>query len=150
MRDRGDDILHIADYFLQQFASEEGKAFTGFDENANAHLLNFTWPGNIRELQNTLRNAIVLNDGPIITRDMLFKPVREKEIEHEPMVVNEQDSHNLSAKMSARNIDPLWLVEQRHIKMSLEICEGNIARAAAMLEIGASTLYRKFKEMQQS
>ena len=159
LRNRDNDILEIAEMFLQQYTSEEGKKFSGFDHSARESLLNYSWPGNVRELQNTLRNAVVLNDGELITENMLSahpQDYNKKYVEDNRMIYSmpvETESVVVSSEpvraMSARDIEPLWHVEQRHINMALEVCGGNVARAAAMLEIGASTLYRKLKEMEE-
>lgn len=61
LRDRDGDILEIAGAFLGQYAHEEGKGFTGFDDAAEMAIRGHRWPGNVRELQNLLRNAVVLH-----------------------------------------------------------------------------------------
>ncbi|MBT4889619.1 MAG: sigma-54-dependent Fis family transcriptional regulator [Rhodospirillales bacterium] len=160
LRNREDDILEIAEIFLQQYTQEEGKQFTSFDNNAREALLHHPWPGNVRELQNTLRNAVVLNDGVLITESMLFGHPQDyyKKFSKDSRAAYPVSAETIatlasdepSRTMSARDIEPLWYVEQRHINMALEVCAGNVARAAAMLEIGASTLYRKLKEMEEN
>ncbi len=158
LRDRGDDIKDIADMFLQQYTQEEGKSFTGFDENAHEILMNYKWPGNVRELQNSIRHVVVLNDSELITKNMLLDPLKEingpvsqsepsLSVKNVPEAVTPTQSNVMK---SARDIEPLWLIEKNHINNSIKICNGNVAQAAAMLEIGASTLYRKLKEMQES
>jgi len=63
LRERGEDILEIAEGLLTRFAEEEGKRFSGFQEDARQVLLSYLWPGNVRELENVIRNAVVLNDA---------------------------------------------------------------------------------------
>ncbi|MDJ0684335.1 MAG: sigma-54 dependent transcriptional regulator [Alphaproteobacteria bacterium] len=75
LRDRGTDILEIAKRFLADYAGEEGKAFHAFDPEAEAVMMSYPWPGNVRQLQNVVRNAVVLNDGAVVTRDMLPPPL---------------------------------------------------------------------------
>ena len=75
LRDREGDIFEIARSFLQRFAQEEGKAFEGFDAEAESTLGNYDWPGNIRQLQNVVRNIVVLHEGDAVTADMLPPPV---------------------------------------------------------------------------
>ena len=71
LRDRGDDVMLISEYFLQQFAEEDGKEFVGFDEEARQALMAYGWPGNVRQLQNVIRNIVVMNAGGLVSRDML-------------------------------------------------------------------------------
>ena len=81
LRERDQDVLLIARHFLAQFNEEEGTAFEGFAPEVEALFLAYPWPGNVRQLQNTIRNATVLFDGPIITTDMLsreMQPARAK------------------------------------------------------------------------
>lgn len=71
LRERGDDVLEIADYFRQISNRSFGKDVQGFSEEAKAALLAHTWPGNVRELENTIRRAFVLVEGSTITVDHL-------------------------------------------------------------------------------
>lgn len=63
MRERGDDVLAIARNFLRQFAAEESKRFSDFSPESAQMMLNYEWPGNVRQLQNVIRNVVVLHDG---------------------------------------------------------------------------------------
>ncbi|MGX9962263.1 sigma-54-dependent transcriptional regulator [Roseomonas sp. F4] len=71
LRERGDDTLLIARHFLSLFAREEGKRFRGFTAEAERVLANYNWPGNVRQLQNAMRNIVVLHDGDRVERSML-------------------------------------------------------------------------------
>ena len=71
LRDRGDDVMLISEHFLQQFAEEDGKTFAGFDEEARQTLMAYGWPGNVRQLQNVIRNIVVMNAGGLVSRAML-------------------------------------------------------------------------------
>ncbi len=71
LRDRIEDITALADYFLQRFATETKKPFTGFTEEALGQLFAYPWPGNVRELANVIERGIVLGDGPQFTFDHL-------------------------------------------------------------------------------
>lgn len=74
LRDRGGDVLEIAESLLQQFAREEGKTFSGFSEEAKRGLFAARWPGNVRELRNVIRQAVVMEDGGVIGYDALMLP----------------------------------------------------------------------------
>lgn len=74
LRARDDDVLLIARHFLSLFAREDGKRFRGFTPACEDAMLSHAWPGNIRELQNTIRRAVVLNDGEWMDETMLGLP----------------------------------------------------------------------------
>ncbi|MCA1243984.1 sigma-54 dependent transcriptional regulator [Stappia stellulata] len=71
LRERDDDVLLIAREFLKMYSSEDGKRFRGFTRACEDALLAYSWPGNIRQLQNTVRRAVVLNDAEFMEADML-------------------------------------------------------------------------------
>jgi DNA-binding NtrC family response regulator len=71
LRDRKDDIVALADYFLRRFALETKKSFSGFTDEALEQLCAYHWPGNVRELANVIERGVVLGDGPKFTFDHL-------------------------------------------------------------------------------
>ena len=76
LRERGADVIAIAQHFLAQFSKEEKRKFKGFAPDAVAALMAYNWPGNIRQLQNAIRNVVVLNrDGDWVDAGMLPPPV---------------------------------------------------------------------------
>ncbi len=77
LRERGDDILLIARYFLEKYGREERKAFKGFSTEAEGILQTYAWPGNVRQLLNVVRNVVVLNDGDEIKPFMLPPPLNK-------------------------------------------------------------------------
>ena len=141
LREREADMLLLARHFLAHYAKEEGKAFTGFATDAENLLISYGWPGNVRQLQNVLRNAVVMHDGEQLTASML-PPMPARDIETSvpvppvrpvpPPVVNEA-------------VRPLWQVEKQAIDQAVELCGGNIPKAAALLDVSASTIYRKLQ-----
>lgn len=132
LRDRGEDVVLLARAFLSRFAAEERRLFQGFDAAAETLIRTHDWPGNVRELQNAVRRAVVMNEGVEVTAAMLAEnlPVRPPA----PRGV-------LAAAVGM--IAPLWVQEQRIIEQALDAFGGNIAKAAAALEINPSTIYRK-------
>ncbi len=156
LRDRGGDILEIARSFLLQYAHEEGKGFQGFAQDVEEAITRYSWPGNVRELQNTLRNAVVLHDGETVTGDMMPQLNVESLGTRISTLGEGGETGDAVPSMtgagqgaSETSIRPLWQVEEDHIKRALEACKGNVSRAAAMLEIGTSTLYRRLKEIEE-
>lgn len=139
LRERREDILPLAHHFLAQYSAEEGRRFVGFEPDAEAALLTYAWPGNIRQLQNVIRRSVVLNDGDAVTAAML------PDIFHSACAVSE----DVSAKILPA-IVPFREHERRIIEQALRACGGNVPRAAAMLEISPATIYRKVKTWIQS
>jgi two-component system repressor protein LuxO len=133
LRERGEDVIAIARHFLARFAEEEGKGFCGFARDAEAALRAHRWPGNVRELENAIRTAVVLHEGEQVTAAML--PLALQAPAPKPVVRPAQDP--------ARRIRPLAVVEREAIEEAVELCGGNIPKAAAFLGISPSTLYRK-------
>ncbi|RCK43145.1 ATPase AAA [Thalassospira profundimaris] len=75
LRDRGLDVLQIANFYLQRFSQEEGRDFTRFSPDVADLFSRYSWPGNIRQLQNIIRNIVVLNNGPAVEMSMVPRPV---------------------------------------------------------------------------
>ncbi len=148
LRERDDDILLIARYFLTTFSDEEGKNFSSFDAATSSVLKHYEWPGNVRELQNVIRNIVVLHDSDVVSVEMLPAPLdvglSELAVERMPSVPTTVQPHV---------IRPLWMDEKDIIEQAIRSCDNNIPRAAALLEISASTIYRKiqtWKEMDET
>ena len=129
--------------FLAAYAAEEGKIFSGFDDGAERALRRHSWPGNIRELQNVLRNAVLFNPGGVITEAMLSR------LDHNaarPASIAALAPAGRPASVAPGAVKPLWLVEKEAIEEAIALCGGNIPRAAALLEINPSTIYRRKAE----
>lgn len=144
LRERENDMVAIAKRFLTEFAQEEGKQFTGLTPEAEERLRAYHWPGNVRQLQNVIRNIVVLHQGQLVTPEMLPPPLNK------PLESAARDAPILLATparedttLDAAAIRPLWVVEKETIERAIDLCEGNIPKAAALLEISPSTIYRK-------
>ncbi len=142
LRECGDDVMSIAQKYLVDFNNEEGKDFKGFSVQAEKLLTAYQWPGNVRQLQNIIRNIVVLLNGEEISMAMLPSLLRA-----DSGTVG-QDSVRQSIETSDEQIDdqiikPLWQTEKECIEIAVAKCEGNIPRAAALLEVSPSTIYRK-------
>ncbi|MGG5821726.1 sigma-54-dependent transcriptional regulator [Falsiroseomonas sp. HW251] len=145
LRERGEDVIAIAEAILAKATQEEGKAFGGFTEEARRALLAHRWPGNVRELENVVRTAVVLHDGELVEASMVplvagpaVAPVPPPESVPPPRL-----PRGLAAADAARLIRPLAEIEREAIERAVELCDGNIPKAAAHLGISPSTLYRK-------
>lgn len=147
LRNRGNDILLLAEYILRQKSEANAKQFQGFSSQVESLFVNYDWPGNIRELQNVIENTVVINDGIIIELDML--PSSFGVFDHNESNIPAQKRRSSDSvpdsPMVAHDIEPLWQVEKRAIESAIRICEDNIPLAAAYLGVSASTIYRKIK-----
>ncbi len=152
LRERGDDILTLAEHFLEKFSSQENKAFTGFAEDAAEVVRRYPWPGNVRQLENSIQQITVLHEGQQVSAAMLPDQVKAGDIA-EPSAPSRADSPQQTGRVTApanhiqkrEMIEPLWLVEQRTIQQAIELCGGNVNQAAGLLEVAPSTLYRKIQ-----
>ncbi|WP_299480560.1 sigma-54 dependent transcriptional regulator [uncultured Roseibium sp.] len=144
LRERRDDILPLAEAFLTRYSGEERRGFKGFDADAETRILSYSWPGNVRQLENTIRQIVVMNDGAAVTFDMLPMVIRDQS--GRPNAVIDLSRERSRASAPSRpfgTIEPLWAQERRIIEDALDAFDGNIAMAAAALEISPSTIYRK-------
>lgn len=171
LRERDDDVVAIAKTLFKRISKEEGKPFERLNVNAEALIRNYAWPGNVRQLENTIRNVVVLNSGGIIDGAM-FPPLRDKpgqipaspspaipstaspvptpsQPQLQPMIqpVSEPNtSLAFIAQPTQSTIEPMWRVEKRYIEAAIEAFGGNVSKAAVALGINPSTIYRKMKD----
>lgn len=154
LRERGEDILQLAQHYLAQFAQEESKNFTGFAPEVERLLSDYAWPGNIRQLQNMLRNVVVMNAGPVVSQDMLPPQMLFAETlnSNKPFMATANlrpatppatTGNGGAGEADIAAIKPLADVERDAIEQAIALCGGNIPRAANALGVSPSTLYRK-------
>jgi len=144
LRERRDDILPLAEAFLDRYSSEERRSFKGFDADAEARIVSYAWPGNVRQLENTIRQIVVMNDGVAVTYDMLPLVIRDQSSRPNAIIdLSRERSRSAAPSRPFGTIEPLWAQERRIIEDALDAFDGNIAMAAAALEISPSTIYRK-------
>lgn len=150
LRDRDDDILTLVRHYIRVYAEEEGKVFRDVSQDAAEVLVKYSWPGNIRELQNVIRNAVVLYDAEVIEPIMLPAKIAQM-AGTRPLVESGEPSRSrpqaiispLDEMSLSERIVPLWKLEKEATEQAIELCGGNIAKAAAYLGISPSTIYRK-------
>lgn len=157
LSERGEDVLNIAEKLLHDYAKEEGKAFYRFDDDVRGVFAAYAWPGNVRQLQNVVRNIVVLNDGEVVTVAMLPAPLDKLvgTVQPVPTVASSVgavagigaprpaniDSHLLAGQSD--DIRPLDHMERDIIEHAIALCDDNVPQAASHLGISASTIYRK-------
>ena len=139
LRERGEDVIEIAYSLLGYMSVEEGKAFVRFAQEVLDRFNQYEWPGNVRQLQNVLRNVVVLNNGKEITLNMLPPPLNQP-IESS-LRLKEMQNEDITVK----DIFPLWITEKTAIEQAIKACDGNIPRAAGFLDVSPSTIYRKLQ-----
>ena len=139
LRDRGADIVRLAETFLLRAAAAEGKRFTAINDGARELIAEYPWPGNVRQMENVIRNAVVLGSGPTLTRDMI-----EPALKLESQTPATETPAPANASRPA--IRPLHEIEMEAIEAAIKACDGNVTRAAVMLEISPATVYRRLKD----
>ncbi|EMI15273.1 two component, sigma54 specific, transcriptional regulator, Fis family [Rhodopirellula maiorica SM1] len=133
LRQRQRDCLLLAQFFLDRFNREMGRRIETISEAAQKRLLQYHWPGNIRELRNVIERAVVLNQKNFIDEnDLALSPT------------GSAGGANAAGSETAVEMT-LAELEQQHIERVLRHTDGNKSRAAAMLGIERSTLDRKLK-----
>jgi two-component system response regulator HydG len=130
LRERREDIPILAEAFLKRIAEDRGQEAKRLSADGLEAVMNYDWPGNVRELENALEHAIVMSEGPEVTARML------------PERVTTRKSERLVAPRTPAN-PTLDAVEQAYIMWVLQAEGGNKSRAAEVLGIDPSTLYRK-------
>ncbi|NDV20408.1 AAA domain-containing protein [Pseudodesulfovibrio sp. JC047] len=150
LKDRGDDVLLLAEYFTNKFTATYGLDPLVFSDNAKQWLMKYDWPGNVRELQNLMERAVLLaGQGPIQTKHFLmgdeqWMPDDLSEIDAGQQAVSE--SAPPSTPDEALSVMPIHEMEKRLILKSLEETTGNRTRAAELLGISVRTLRNKLNE----
>jgi two-component system response regulator HydG len=134
LRARGNDILVLAQYFLERFAARSGKRIVGLSSVVARKLLAYAWPGNVRELQNCVEQAVALARFEEITVEDL--PERIRDYRRANVLVVGDDPSELV---------PLEIVERRYILRVLEAAGGNKSVAARILGLDRKTLYRRLE-----
>lgn len=126
LRDREDDILELSRYFLKELSPQFKKRNVVLSEHASSLLLNYNWPGNLRELKNVIQQALFHLDGAVIL------------------------PHHLPEHLSADSIKLQTSTEKDEIIDAIKKANGHMSRAADKLNISRATLYRKLKYYQLS
>ncbi|HTV17699.1 MAG TPA: sigma-54 dependent transcriptional regulator [Polyangiaceae bacterium] len=134
LRARGNDVLLLADHFVQRFAARGNKSVRGIDSEAQRKLLAFDWPGNVRQLENSMERAVALTRSEQVLPEDL--PERVVRFDANARAVNELDLEHVLT---------LDQVERRQIERSIRQHHGNKTRAAKALGIDRRTLYRKLE-----
>jgi DNA-binding NtrC family response regulator len=166
LRERREDIQALARHFIARFAAEESKPIAGMTEEASTLLESFSWPGNVRQLENTIFRAVVLCDSnvldvcdfPQVATAMGVDPQPRKSA---PTAMRAFTSASARPASTAATLSPYSLpatdtsghmrrleqVESEMIRLAIARYEGHMSEVARRLGIGRSTLYRKLKDL---
>ncbi len=166
LREREQDAFTLAQAFVKKFSDMEQKVVVGLSSDAEAFINAYPWPGNVRQLENAMHSAVVMSNGPLLTAECVAAALGLNK-EALSAVVQETAAHETrpspntgpakaapvtgaEAPASIDDIKPLAETEKEAIKQAIELCEGNIVRAASVLEVSPSTLYRKMQSWQDA
>jgi two-component system response regulator AtoC len=133
LRERRDDIMLLAHFFLERFNKEFNKEIKGFSEIAEKRLLDYDWPGNVRELKNVIERAVILENENVITPELLSSEIRGHEL------------INAVYKLPKEGVD-LDEVEKQLIKQALDTTGWNQSNAAQLLRLGRGALQYRMKK----
>ena len=134
LRDRGEDIILLAEHFLSIFAMRYDRSGVGLSDDARAKLLKHSWPGNVRELQHCIERSIVLSNSSTLSASDI------------------QITHNLQSPNIGETTDTLMSLnleelERNAIKRAVSMSNGNLTQAAELLGITRFALYRKIDKL---
>lgn len=129
LRERGNDILLLADYFLNKFNNKYKKEIKGLSHDTKKLMISYNWPGNIRELQNAVERGVIFSSGRLLQPGdfSMLSNTRSNKIKNSEML----------------NLEKL---EQQAIEKALSLSDGNMNKAAEILGISRFSLYRKMNK----
>ncbi len=137
LRDRREDIILLAEYFIKKFSIEMNKQDIGLSQRATEKLLGYKWPGNIRELLNTIERAIIICKGNEIKETDIILPEKP---------FNLIENFNFSGTLKQVSARAVNMIEKIKIEKVLKEVDYNKTRAAEQLEISYKSLLNKIKE----
>ena len=139
LRNRPEDIMPLAEHFLQKYKAETGRKIEGFSPQAIQQLKRYRWPGNVRELKNVIERAVVLASGPVIELDELILT---------KLTTNTESQFDFGTIVEPYQAQTLEEMERRHIEATLHSNGWNKSQSAKILGIERSTLDRKIKKFE--
>jgi DNA-binding NtrC family response regulator len=144
LRERGQDVLDIARDALQRLGREEGRTFSDLAPDVQDAFRGLPWPGNVRQLLNVIRNVVVLNDGPLVTKSMLPLEI----LHHQQVFAAVPENPTAEAEKPRVALDglvgrTLAEIEQMVIEETISRHGGSVPKAARVLDVSPSTIYRK-------
>lgn len=137
LRERTDDIPFLAERFLREASAELHKNVEVLSEDTMNLLIRYPWPGNIRELKNAIRRAVLLSEEGVVMPEQIEFLIDGESVEHSPRPLMPLKELSAMALMD---------VEKKAIKQALEHSQGNKTKAASILQVDYKTLLTKIKQ----
>ncbi|MGD1868661.1 MAG: sigma-54-dependent transcriptional regulator [Neomegalonema sp.] len=159
LRERREDIPDLIEHFIEKFSAEEGRNIRGIEESALALLCEYNWPGNVRQLENTVYRAVVLSDRELLTlhdfpqlvasvgRSDEVEPPASPTLDGEGLHPRPPIAEGFSPYDQDGNLRTLAEVEGEMLALAIRKYDGRMSEVARRLGIGRSTLYRKVREL---
>lgn len=160
LRERREDIPELVNYFIRKFAAEEGKNVRGIEPSALEVLTGYHWPGNVRQMENTVYRAVVLADRDVLTLHDFPQiaglatstptPVSQPTLALDGeglRMITPTGENMVTAYDADGHLRTLAEVEADMIRAAIEKYDGHMSEVARRLGIGRSTLYRKVREL---
>ena len=143
LRERLDDVPVLAARILNRLSNQTGKTLNPLSTDAQQRLSSYAWPGNVRQLENILRWMTTMLVGNDISTSIIDEAIAQ--FDDNPETAGATVKLRPEGPASDNMIKPLWLVEKEAIQAAIEASDGNINRAASLLEVAPSTIYRKMQ-----
>ena len=140
LRSRRGDILILAEHFIKKFSEKLGKEIKGFTKRALKIIYEYNWPGNVREVENTIERCIIITESDMIDVDDLPAHLRTAE--------NTNAVEVTSPLFGDETIIPFEKLKEEAIRHALKVTGGNIVEAAKKLKLGRATIYRLMDKYQ--
>jgi DNA-binding NtrC family response regulator len=140
LRSRRSDILILAEHFIKKFSEKLGKEIKGFTKRALKIIYEYNWPGNVREVENTIERCIIITESDIIDVEDLPAHLRVAE--------NSATIDTNGPLFSDETIIPFEKLKEEAIRHALKVTGGNIVEAAKKLKLGRATIYRLMDKYQ--
>jgi two-component system, NtrC family, response regulator AtoC len=140
LRSRRGDILILAEHFIKKFSEKLGKEIKGFSKRALKIFYEYNWPGNVREVENTIERCIIITESDMIDVDDLPAHLRTAE--------NSNSVEVTSPLFGDETIIPFEKLKEEAIRHALKVTGGNIVEAAKKLKLGRATIYRLMDKYQ--
>ena len=153
LRERADDIEPLVDYFVSRAAASEGKPIRGVTPEALELLKDFSWPGNVRQLENSIFRGIVLCDEDLLGVGDFPQIAQRLGVQIPAPPVSGEHGVPAGPREAIRALDssgavrPLKDVEEELIRLAIDHNNGHMSKVARQLGIGRSTLYRKIRDL---
>ena len=145
LRERGDDVLLLSGHYLKVFAEQEGRQGFAFSEDARRELRRYPWPGNVRQLENIIHRLVLMSSDQAIDYEQLRVAIMDSDTLDAAPSVTRVAAAPAADTRHGGGVEPLWLTEKRAIQTAIDYCDGNVNRAAGLLEVAPSTIYRKIQ-----